>query len=277
MIAEECNMKKVMIPRTIHYCWFGHNPKPELAEKCIKSWKKKCPDYKIIEWNEENFNLSTCPLYVRQAYEAKKWAFVTDYVRLKVVYEHGGIYLDTDVELKKNLDFLLKNRAYFGFEEGQYINTGLGFGAEKGTPVLEELMQDYESIPFVWPDGTYDSTTCPQRNTEVFLRHGLVLNDTQQILDDGTLILPTECLCPISYSSGNKKITRNTISIHWFNASWQSEEVRRKHNENVARKKKKNRRDYLIHTPNRIARFLLGSQRYENLKTCLKKGDGDCR
>lgn len=107
------------IPKVIHYCWFGHDPKPKLAEKCIKSWKKKCPDYKIIEWNEENFDISACPLYVRQAYEAKKWAFVTDYVRLKVVYEHGGIYLDTDVELKKNLDFLLNHKAYFGFEEGR--------------------------------------------------------------------------------------------------------------------------------------------------------------
>ena len=88
-----------MIPKTIHYCWFSCNPKPKLAEKCIKSWKKHCPDYEIIEWNEDNFDLSTAPLYVRQAYEAKKWAFVTDYVRLKLVYDYGGIYMDTDVEL----------------------------------------------------------------------------------------------------------------------------------------------------------------------------------
>ena len=101
-----------MIPKVIHYCWFGGNPKPKLAEKCIKSWKKYCPDYEIIEWNEDNFDISAAPLYVRQAYEAKKWAFVTDYVRLEVVYNHGGVYLDTDVELLKSLDSL------FQFESG---------------------------------------------------------------------------------------------------------------------------------------------------------------
>ena len=131
-----------MIPKIIHYCWFGRNPKPELAVKCIKSWKKRCPDYEIIEWNEDNFDISSCPLYVRQAYEAKKWAFVSDYVRLKVVYDEGGVYLDTDVELKKGLDALLAYDAYFGFEDGTHVNTGLGFGAVKGAPILKEMMQD---------------------------------------------------------------------------------------------------------------------------------------
>ena len=96
-----------MIPKTLHYCWFGRNPKPELAVKCIDSWKRFCPDYEIVEWNEDNFDIDACPLYVRQAYAAKKWAFVTDYVRLKLIYEHGGIYMDTDVELKKKPDVLL--------------------------------------------------------------------------------------------------------------------------------------------------------------------------
>lgn len=105
-----------MIPKKIHYCWFGGAPKTKLGMKCIKSWKKHCPDYEIIEWNEDNFDFSEAPLYVRQAYEAKKWAFVTDYVRLKVVYDNGGIYMDTDVKLKKILDPLLTNSAYFGFE-----------------------------------------------------------------------------------------------------------------------------------------------------------------
>ena len=160
------------IPRTIHYCWFGRNPLPKLAQKCIKSWKKYCPDYEIIQWNEDNYDLSAAPLYVRQAYEAKKWAFVTDYVRLQVVYEHGGIYLDTDVELIKKLDPLLQYDAYFGFEDGKHIATGLGFGAVKGAPILRELMEDYHDIPFILPDGGYDTKTCPVRNTEVFLRHG---------------------------------------------------------------------------------------------------------
>ena len=110
-----------MIPKIIHYCWFGRNPKPKLAEKCIKSWKKYCPEYEIIEWNEDNYDLSSAPLYVRQAYEAKRWAFVTDYIRLQVIYENGGIYLDTDVELRKSLDPLLVHQAYFGFEDEKNI------------------------------------------------------------------------------------------------------------------------------------------------------------
>ena len=138
-----------MIPKTIHYCWFGRNPKPALAQKCIQSWKKHCPDYTIMEWNEDNYDISSAPLYVRQAYEARKWAFVTDYVRLHVVHDHGGIYMDTDVELKKNPDALLEYSAYFGFEDGQYVNTGLGFGAIPGHPFLKEIMADYEGIPFI--------------------------------------------------------------------------------------------------------------------------------
>lgn len=214
------------IPKIIHYCWFGRNPKPELAEKCISSWRKFCPNYEIIEWNEENFDVAACPIYVQQAYEAKKWAFVTDYVRLKVVYDYGGIYLDTDVELKKGLDLLLPYSAYFGFEDDGRIATGLGFGAETGTAILAELMHDYEEIPFILKDGSLDLLPCPQRNTEVFLRHGLKQDNSWQVLDAGIQILPSEYLCPVSYKDGRMKLTKKTISIHWFSASWQLQEER---------------------------------------------------
>lgn len=124
-----------MIPKKIHYCWFGRNPLPELAVRCIESWKKYCPDYEIIEWNEDNYDINKIS-YVKEAYQARKWAFVTDYVRLDVVNQYGGIYLDTDVELLKSLDPLLKYKSFFGMEEGKFIATGLGFGAEKGTKIL---------------------------------------------------------------------------------------------------------------------------------------------
>ena len=104
-----------MIPKKIHYCWVGGNSKPPLVKKCIQSWKKYCPDYEIIEWNESNYDISK-NIYMKQAYEAKKWAFVTDYMRLDIIYEHGGIYLDTDVELIKNIDDLLSNEAFAGIE-----------------------------------------------------------------------------------------------------------------------------------------------------------------
>lgn len=209
-----------MIPKKIHYCWFGGNPKPNLAKKCIRSWKKYCPDYEIIEWNEDNYDLNAAPLYVRQAYSAKKWAFVTDYVRLQVIFEYGGIYMDTDVELQKPLDSLLEHRAYFGFENGTTINTGHGFGAEKGTPILQELMDDYREIPFIREDGSFDLLACPRRNTEVFLRHGLKQDDTLQTLPEDILILPSIYLCPIDSVMKIRTYSPKTISIHWYDASW---------------------------------------------------------
>lgn len=259
-----------MIPKIIHYCWFGHNPLPPLAEKCIKGWKKRCPDYEFMEWNEDTFDLASAPLYVRQAYDAKKWAFVTDYIRLHVVYEHGGIYLDTDVELIRSPNALLKYSAFFGFEDDTYVNTGLGFGAEKSTPVLYEMMADYQDIPFILEDGEMDLLPCPVRNTTVLSKRGLKQDGTKQLLDDGILVLCTEYLCPFDNISGLMNKTRNTISIHHYNASWVDEHTRnqvRAHRKIVRAWKRK---DNIIHLPNRIAMKLLGKDRYEKMKLFLK-------
>ena len=216
-----------MIPKTIHYCWFGRNPKPELAQKCFASWKKYCPDYEIIEWNEDNYDIKSSPLFVRQAYEAKKWAFVTDYVRLQVVYDLGGIYLDTDVEVIKPLDDLLRYNAFFGTQNGIVINTGLGFGAVSGTPILQELMDTYQSISFIKEDGSYDTTTCPERDTQVFLKHGLKTDNSFQILPGNIIRLPVEYLSPKDYMTGELKITENTFTIHHFAESWMTEEEKK--------------------------------------------------
>ena len=259
-----------MIPKKIHYCWFGGNEKPKLFEKCYKSWRKYCPGYEIIEWNESNFDLSACPLYVKQAYEAKKWAFVTDYVRLKVVYENGGIYLDTDVELKKKLDFLLDSKAFFGFESGKYIATGLGFGAEKGTEILLEIMQDYDNVPFIKEDGSFDLTPCPFRNTKVFLTHGLLQNNEKQLLDGNILILPTVCLCPIDYTTGEMCKSNETVAIHWFSASWKGNSG---YNTIVEEKKAEKRAETaykLRYLPNKLLIKFLGEEKYNRLKRNLK-------
>lgn len=122
-----------MIPKKIHYCWFGMGEKPELAKKCIQSWKKYCPDYEIIEWNEDNFDIDQYP-YLRWCYDNKKWAFLSDFARLLVVYQNGGIYFDTDVELIKTPDELLGCNAFFGFENDKNIATGLGFRASAPNP-----------------------------------------------------------------------------------------------------------------------------------------------
>ena len=140
------------IPKVIHYCWFGKGEMPKIAQKCIKSWKKYCPDYEIICHNEENFDISQ-NRYMKEAYDAKKWAFVSDFVRLKVIYDHGGVYLDTDVELLKPLDPLLECRGFMGFDEKGIVATGLGFGAERGNEIVGAFLKDYEDIPFILPDG----------------------------------------------------------------------------------------------------------------------------
>ena len=213
------------IPKKIHYCWFGGNPKPELALKCIKSWKKYCPDYEIICWNEDNFDL-TQNAYMQEAYAAKKWAFVSDYARLKVIYDHGGIYLDTDVELIQPLDSLLSHSGYMGFDEKGIVASGLGFGAEKGNAVVGEFLRDYEDIHFALPDGGYDLTPCPDRNTGTLQRLGMDMTKTSGTFMD-MVFYPAEYFCPMDYSTGKKTITKNTVSIHHYCASWTSSVTKR--------------------------------------------------
>lgn len=140
-----------MIPKVIHYCWFGKNPKSDLINRCIESWRKYCPEYQIIEWNESNFDV-TCNAYVKAAYEDKKWAFVSDYARLYVVYHWGGIYLDTDVLLHRTIDELLVHPCWLASDDVRYIATGLGFGAEKGNWLIKAMMDAYEQ--YQYPSGT---------------------------------------------------------------------------------------------------------------------------
>lgn len=256
-----------MIPKIINYCWFGRNPLPKLAQKCIRSWKKYCPDYEIIQWNEDNFDISAAPLYVRQAYEAKKWAFVTDYVRLWAVYNHGGIYLDTDVELIKKLEPLLCHQAYFGFEDGMNVNTGLGFGAVKGNALVLEIMKDYEGVSFGIPGETM--VACPKMNTRIFLRHGLVQENRKQFLDGDILILPTEYLCPKSMIDGIIRKTQNTYSIHHYDSSWITEEQQLARRKSWKRLQQMIKWHAIVKTPNRIAMKVLGKSRYDKLKDAI--------
>lgn len=213
------------IPKVIHYCWFGNGELPKLAEKCIESWQKYCPDYEIVCWNEKNFDLYK-NRYAYEAYQAQKWAFVSDYVRLKVIYDYGGIYLDTDVELIKPIDKLLENGGYMGFDQNGIVSTGLGFAAEQGNELIGEMLKDYEDIPFLLADGSYDLTPCPDRNTNTLKRLGMDIDNTSQTFMD-MVFLPWEYLCPIDYYTGKKTITKNTYSIHHYSASWTSSVSRR--------------------------------------------------
>lgn len=213
------------VPKVIHYCWFGRGKMPPIAEKCIKSWKRYCPDYEIICWNEDNFDLMQ-NRYMREAYEAGKWAFVSDFARLKVIYDHGGIYLDTDVELRKPLDPLLEGRGFMGFDEKGIVATGLGFGAEAGNEIVGAFLKDYDDLPFVLEDGSFDLTPCPDRNTAALKHLGMDMENTDQTFM-GMRFLPRDYLCPMDYYTGKKTITKNTYSIHHYCASWTSKVTKR--------------------------------------------------
>jgi hypothetical protein len=257
------------IPKIIHYCWFGGNEKPALAEKCIKSWKKYCPDYKIIEWNEENYDISASPLYVRQAYEAKKWAFVTDYVRLDVVCRHGGIYLDTDVEVIKSLDPLLNHDCFIGRQPGFQVNTGAGFGCIAEHLVIKIMLDDYKDIPFFKENGKMDLLTCPHRNSTWLFQHGMELANTYQEIA-GCAIYPIEFFSPLDAYTRQLSKTSNTYSIHHCDASWKPEETAFRKWKRHLLFDAKSTADYLIHLPNRILQKTLGTEKYNKIKETLK-------
>lgn len=206
-----------MIPKVIHYCWFGNGEPDELAQKCIASWKKYCPDYDIVRWSEDNYDVTKHP-YMKEAYEAGKWAFVTDYARLDILYEYGGLYFDTDVELIKNFDPLLEDKAFVGREDGDRVNTGQAIGAEKGLEIIRELRDVYNG-EFFKTDKGYNTTTCVDYTSDYLVKKGLKNENSKQIIDDLT-IYPKEYFCPIDVGYTKPKITDNTYSIHHFAASW---------------------------------------------------------
>ncbi|MGX8851828.1 glycosyltransferase family 32 protein [Amedibacillus sp. YH-ame10] len=214
-----------MIPKTIHYCWFGGKPLPKEVESCIKSWKKYCPDYKIIQWNEENFDIRSHP-FIENAYKNKYWAFVSDYVRLRVIYENGGIYLDTDVEIIKNLDPLLRNKCYFGVEQGcEMVASGLGFGAEKGHPAILEMIKIYDE--YIFDVERVMEISCPVLNTEALKKYGVVYNNELVVCNNVT-IYPPLYFDPYSPETLDNLLCDETYSIHHYSASWTSWKLKRK-------------------------------------------------
>jgi mannosyltransferase OCH1-like enzyme len=206
-----------MIPKIIHYCWFGGNPLPALEQRCIASWRKYCPDYEIRVWNESNFDI-TCNDYVRQAFQAKKFAFVSDYVRLYALYHFGGIYMDTDVEVLTSLDKFLEHEAFSGFETPAQVQTGLLASRPKHL-FISQLLSDYDDRKFVKEDGTYDQTTNVTTITKYFSDIGFQMNNTKQTINQFT-IYPVDYFCPIDLSTSRLKLTENTVTIHHFSGSW---------------------------------------------------------
>ena len=212
-----------MIPKIIHYCWFGGKPKPNDVKVYIASWKRYCPDYEIREWNETNFDVKEND-YCREAYEARKWAFVTDYVRLKVLYEYGGFYMDTDVEVVKSLDPLRFFEAVSGYESKTHIQTGI-IGACLGNEWINMLLRDYDNRHFIRKDGSFDTTTNVTVITELTVRnYGLDLHGQKLIFGRNIIILPFDYLCAKNFKTGKVIRTEHTYTIHHFKGSWLSDE-----------------------------------------------------
>lgn len=239
-----------MIPKKIHYCWFGGNPLPQLAIDCINSWKKYCPDYEIIRWDESNFNIEKYD-YVKEAYEAKKYAFVTDVVRLFVLVKEGGIYMDTDVEVLKPLDDLLKLDAFSGFESDTKIPTGI-MAAKKGHKLFKELLNEYDNVHFKKEDGTLDLTTNVIRITNTCKKYGLVQNNKLQTVNGFTLF-PKDYFCPKDLETRKLHLTENTYTIHHFDGSWLNEKERFINHKTAK---------YRKHLPKKLSRYLAKIQYY---------------
>ncbi len=206
-----------MIPKTIHYCWFGGNPLPNDTKKYIETWRKYCPDYELVEWNESNFDIHSNK-YVEQAYESKKWAFVSDYVRLYAIYYHGGVYMDTDVEVTQSLDEFLEYRGFTGFETPRNPLTGT-MACEKGNELIGEVLEGYSHREFINPDGSFDMTTNIIPFREICLRHGFEMNNCYQKVD-GFAIFPNDYFCAYNFRKRQHFKTENTHTIHHFAGSW---------------------------------------------------------
>lgn len=210
-----------MIPKTIHYCWFGGKPLPSTARKCIKSWEKICPGFEIRRWDETNFDVTQHP-FMASAYEVGAWAFVSDWARLKILYENGGIYLDTDVKLLKPLDELLENQCYIGVQQaGHLCTTGLGFGCTKASPVVHEMLAKYDGLIFDW-DMSKD-LACPYFNDMVVRAHGYSgdgLGDVEQV--DGLTVYPCCYFDPLCPGESQNLLCDETVSISLYANSWGS-------------------------------------------------------
>ncbi|WP_078545765.1 glycosyltransferase family 32 protein [Litchfieldia alkalitelluris] len=245
------------IPKIIHYCWFGPKKMPENVLKCMESWSEFLPDYKIILWNEKNFDVN-CNLYVTQAYEAQKYAFVTDYVRLYVLLNYGGIYMDTDVEVLRNLDPFLEHSAFSGTESEKYVPTGI-IGAKKNHPWIKRLFRYYDTANFKNSDGSLNLRTNVQVITEITLKeYGWIPEDKTQKIKDDVYLYSSEFFCPYNWLTKELKLTNNSYCIHHFHGSW------------ITRKSFISRLRSSIHNSlYTILNHFLGRKRYESFKKLI--------
>ena len=207
-----------MIPKTLHYCWFGRGEKPAPVLACIDSWKKYLPDYQIMEWNEDNFDFESYP-YAKEAYECRKFAFVSDVARLHALYTTGGVYMDTDFEVLKPLDPFMEDEGFMGFERDGFVATCILAGSPHCT-WAKTLLDRYSQLHFIREDGSYDLTTNVVRVTEYLLELGLRPDGSRQKLPGIGTIYPRDFFSPLHPLTGRMTITPNTVAIHHLEGSW---------------------------------------------------------
>lgn len=211
-------MQDKVIPKIIHYCWFGGKEKPDNVKKCIQSWKDKLPGYQFIEWNEDNFEFAAIP-YSKEAYAAKKYAFVSDVARIQGLLKFGGIYMDTDVEVLKDFEPLLEHECILGFEEKNFVATSL-MGAVKEHPLFKEFADIYKGLRFIDEDGNINTETNVKKLTEMLKKQGLKCDNQMQVLRGGITVFPQEYFSPYDYINCYYKITENSFCVHHFFVSW---------------------------------------------------------
>ena len=244
-----------MIPKIIHYCWFGGNPIPKNLKNYIDGWKEKLSGYEIIEWNEKNFDIASSIQYVKEAYEAKKYAFVSDYVRLYALKEYGGVYLDTAVEIVKSFDDLLNNASLVtGFETKDSLITAF-IACEKDEKHIAEFVESYKNRNFKIAENEYDLTPINTKFTELMSKYGLILNNMRQSLKDSVEIYPYDVFCGFDIENSHAKFTANTCTIHHFECSWKKSSFKIWFKYRVCVK---------------ILQKILGIERYDKLKAKLK-------
>lgn len=248
-----------MIPKIIHYVWVGGKPLTPLAEKCIESWKKYCPDYEIKRWDESTFDIN-CHPFCREAYENKKWAFVSDYIRLKVLFEEGGIYMDTDVEVIKPLDEYLTHPAFSGFECTKKIPTGI-IAAEKGNNWIKLMLDYYKNKHFINTDGSMENMPNVLFMSDLTLKnYKIEFNDKFQDLGD-IVFYPHDVFCPDPFTEKKYYVTKNTVTIHHFAGSWTPKSWRiKKRIKNIFKS---------------IVMFFIGQKNFEKIKEKKKADKSD--
>lgn len=257
-----------MIPKIIHYCWFGRGEMPPIVKKCIKSWKRYCPDWEIVRWDEDSFDVNST-LFTKQAYEAKKYAFVADYVRLIALRNMGGVYLDADQELFKPLEPFLRHNAFVGFLNSREISAGV-VGAEPEHPLICDMLAMYENKRFFDADGI-DLTPNTVGMTDLLIQRGLVTNDAYQEVA-AMAVYPQTYFCPTSCITVENCISRETVSIHHWAGSWHSEKGRK----DMKRAKFHSTKFYRTWEqvrilPQKLVRKLIGDSTVEWMKERLEK------